>query len=160
MFTTADLCDHHPERVSVLTPLFRHFGARRKFFGRIVTIKCHEDNQLVREAVAEEGKGRVLVIDGGGSLRSALCGDVLARKAMDNGWEGLLIHGCVRDSAVLAAFDIGILALASNPWRPSKRREGVRDVPVTFADVRFTPGMWLYADEDGTLVTAENLASG
>ena len=107
MFVTADLCDRFADRIAVLTPVFRHFGAKRRFHGRIATIKCHEDNQLVREALEESGTGRVLVIDGGGSLRSALCGDLLAKKAIDNGWAGMLINGCIRDSAVIAGFGGG-----------------------------------------------------
>jgi regulator of ribonuclease activity A len=157
-FNTPGLCDRFPERIRVATPLFRHFGARRSFAGEIVTIKCHEDNVLIREAVVTPGHGKVLVIDGGGSLRSALVGDGIAEWARDHGWVGMVIHGCVRDIAALARVDIGVLAIGVNPWQPAKRREGLRDVPVTFADVRFEPGEWLYADEDGLVVAHERLS--
>jgi regulator of ribonuclease activity A len=157
-FDTPDLCDRFAERIRVATPLFRHFGARRSFAGEIATIKCHEDNVLIREAVVTPGDGKVLVIDGGGSLRSALVGDGIAEWAREHGWVGMVIHGCVRDIAALARVDIGVLATGVNPWQPAKRREGLRDVPVTFADVRFEPGEWLYADEDGLVVAHERLS--
>lgn len=157
VFNTPDLCDRFPERIRVATPLFRHFGARRKFSGRIETIKCYEDNVLIREAVVTPGQGKVLVIDGGGSLRSALVGDGVAEWAREHGWAGMLIYGCVRDIAALAKVDIGVLAIGVNPWQPGKRREGTRDIPVTFADVRFIPGEWIYADEDGVVITSEPL---
>jgi regulator of ribonuclease activity A len=152
VFNTSDLCDQFPERVRVATPLFRHFGARRKFAGQIVTIKCHEDNVLIREAVLTPGQGKVLVVDGGGSLRSALVGDGVADWAREHGWAGMVINGCVRDTEALAKVEIGVLALGVNPWQPGKRGQGIRDIPVTFADVRFAPDEWLYADEDGIVV--------
>ena len=156
-FHTPDLCDRFPERIRVATPLFRHFGAKRKFAGQIVTIKCHEDNVLIREAVLRPGEGKVLVIDGGGSLRSALVGDGVAEWARQHGWAGMVIYGCVRDIVALAKVEIGVLAIGVNPWQPAKRGEGMRDVPVTFADVRFAPGEWLYADEDGVVVSDQPL---
>ena len=152
-FNTPDLCDEFPDRVRVATPLFRHFGAKRRFAGEIVTIKCHEDNVLIREAAMTRVQGKVMVIDGGGSLRSALVGDGVAEWAREHGWAGMVIYGCVRDIAALAKVDIGVLAIGVNPVQPGKRGEGLRDVPVTFADVRFVPGEWLYADEDGVLVS-------
>ena len=154
---TSDLCDQYPDKVRVATPMLRHFGARTQFAGRVATIKCHEDNVLIREAAVEAGEGRVMVIDGGGSLRSALAGDGVAAWAHEHGWAGMVIYGCVRDIVALARVDIGVMALDVCPWQPGKRREGQRDLPVTFADVRFAPGDYLWADEDGIVVASELL---
>jgi regulator of ribonuclease activity A len=148
-FTTADLCDDHADRVQICEPIFRSFGGRPRFAGELSTIKCFEDNSLVREAVAEPGNGRVLVVDAGGSLRCAMLGDMLAGKAVANGWEGVLIYGLIRDSAAIAAMDLGVRALGTHPLKSVKRGVGERDVPVGFGGVRFIPGNHLYADEDG-----------
>ena len=156
-FETPDLCDRFPDQVRVVTPLFRHFGAVHKFCGPVATVKCHEDNVLIRTAAREPGNGRVMVVDGGGSLRSALVGDGVAEWAQEHGWAGMLIYGCVRDITPLAKVAIGVLAIGVNPWQPAKRGDGLRDVPVTFADVRFEPGEWLYADVDGVVVSAREL---
>ena len=152
---TCDLCDRYPDQIQMATPMLRHFGGRSQFCGRIATVKCHEDNVLIREAAVEPGEGRVMVIDGGGSLRSALVGDGVASWALDHGWAGMVIFGCVRDIVALAKVDIGVMALNVSPWQPGKRREGVRDIPVTFADVRFVPGDYLWADADGIITAAE-----
>lgn len=157
MFSTADLCDRFPDRVRVLAPILRHYGARNRFAGPIATIKCFEDNVLIREAAVEEGRGRVMVIDGGGSLRSALVGDGIAEWARDHGWAGMIIYGCVRDTIALAKVDLGVMAIGVNPVTPGKRRVGMRDMPITFGDVRFVSGEYLYCDEDGVLVAAERL---
>lgn len=156
-FKTADLCDSHEGAVEVCEPLFRSFGGRRRFAGPVSTVSCFEDNSRVREAVQEPGAGRVLVVDGGGSRQCALLGDLLADKAVRNGWSGVVVHGCVRDTAVLAGLDLGVLALEAHPRRSKKRGEGTRDVTVRFAGVSFHPGAWVYADEDGLLVTAHEL---
>ena len=159
-FATTDLCDEYEERpgvIQVAQPLLRHFGGRQKFTGRIATLKVFEDNQLVRDAVAEDGTGKVLVVDGGGSLRSALVGDVLAKKAADNGWAGIIVFGAIRDSAVVGTLPLGVMALGLIPQRSPKKGEGARDVAVRFADVTFTPGHYLYADEDGIIVASKNL---
>lgn len=156
-FSTADLCDRFPDRVRVLAPILRHYGGRTRFAGPIVTIKCFEDNVLIREAAVEEGQGRVMVIDGGGSLRSALVGDGIAEWARDHGWAGMIIYGCVRDIVALAKVDLGVMAIGVNPVTPGKRRVGARDIPVAFGDVRFVPGEFAFCDEDGVLIAAERL---
>jgi regulator of ribonuclease activity A len=152
--TTPDLCDAHPESVQVADPIFRSYGGRDFFGGRIVTVKCFEDNSKVKDLVATPGKGKVLVVDGGGSLRRALLGDQLARQAVGNGWEGILINGCLRDVQIIATLDLGVQALASHPMKTEKRGLGDIDVPVTFGGVRFTPGAWLYADANGVIASA------
>jgi len=156
-FHTADLCDDHEDELQVAAPIFRDYGGLDRFFGPISTVKAHEDNSLVREAVAEPGGGRVLVIDGGGSLRRAMLGDLLAEKAATNGWAGVVIHGCLRDSEAIGQLKLGVKAMGTLPLKTAKRGEGQRDIPVRFADVTFTPGHWLYADPDGVIVCAEKL---
>ena len=158
--STCDLCDDFPDDVHVADPLFRDFGARAQFGGRIVTIKCHEDNSRVRDLVAEDGRGAVLVIDGGGSLRRALLGDQLAAKAVANGWEGILIFGAVRDVEALCTMDIGIKALGAIPVKTDKKGLGERDVPVRFAGVDFVPGEFVCADGNGVIVSARELSAG
>ena len=155
--STADLCDRFPDRVRVLTPMLRHFGGRTQFEGPIATIRCFEDNVLIREAAREPGAGRVMVIDGGGSLKSALVGDGIAEWARDAGWAGMIIHGCVRDIVALGKVDFGVYALGVNPITPGKQRIGHRDRPVTFGDVRFVPGEYVYCDEDGVVVADRRL---
>jgi len=154
---TTDLCDEFGDRVAVAEPLFSDFGANRQFSGAISTCKLYEDNSLVREAFEEPGRGRVLVVDGGASLRCALVGDQLAALAVDNGWVGMVISGCVRDSRRLAALPIGVKALASHPRRSVKRGVGERDIVVSFAGISFRCGAYLYADEDGIAVSEERL---
>ena len=161
-FATADLCDQHEdalrdERLRVVQPIFSSFGRRTSFSGPIATLKLFEDNSLVRAALAQPGAGRVLVIDGGGSLRRALVGDQLAALAANNGWSGIVVFGCIRDSAAIADMELGVLALACHPRKTDKRNTGESDVPVTFGGVTFRPGEWLYADKDGVLVSDQKL---
>ena len=156
-FKTADLYDAHPEEVRVVEPLLRHFGGAKRFCGAIATLKLYEDNQPLHEQLKEPGAGRVIVIDGGGSLRSAIIGDVLAQRAKDMGYAGCVVYGCMRDVVECGAIDFGLMALASNPTRPKKKGFGERGVPVAFGGVRFAPGEWLYADEDGILGCARKL---
>lgn len=156
-YLTPDLCDAYPELVQAVEPMFSNFGGRDSFGGQIVTIKCHEDNSRVKEQVALEGQGKVLVVDGGGSLRCALLGDQLAEQAAKNGWEGLLLYGCIRDVDVIAQIDLGVQALASHPKKTEKRGIGDLDVPVTFAGVTFRPGDWLYADNNGVIISPSPL---
>ena len=156
-WTTADLYDANEGRVQVAEGAFLALGRRRRFAGPIATLKVHEDNPLVKDALRSEGRGRVLVVDGGGSRRTALVGDALAGDGVDNGWAGLVVWGCVRDAAVLETLDFGIRCLGTTPRRSSKHGFGERDVPLRFANVRFDPGAWLYADEDGILVADERL---
>jgi len=155
MFKTADLHDRFGDRLQVAQHLLRDFGGRDAFHGPISTVLVYEENVLVREALESSGEGRVLVIDGGGSLRCALVGDQLAQIAINNGWQGIVIYGCIRDAAEIARMPIGVRALASIPRRSAKRGHGERDVPVRFADTRFAPGAWLYADLDGIVISAE-----
>lgn len=155
-WTTPDLCDDHPD-VQVADPVFRSYGGRAAFHGRIVTIHCFEDNSRVRELANTPGEGRVIVVDGGGSVRRALLGDQIAAAAARNGWSGLLIHGAVRDVDALAETDLGVQALASHPMKTDKRGLGDVDVTVTFAGVTFVPGEWLYADRNGVIVSPRQL---
>jgi len=158
---TPDLCDEfEPElgkTVRVVAPMFQRYGSRTAFSGEIVTLKIFEDNSLVREALAESGAGKVLVIDGGGSLRCALVGDQLAILARKNGWEGIVVYGCIRDSGDINGIDIGVRALNTHPQKSIKKGVGDRDIAVTFGGVTFNPGEWLYADEDGVLVSGKPL---
>ena len=158
-FATCDLCDAHKDgrTLRVLPPLFKDFGGRRRFHGAVSTVKCFEDNSLVKEAVDSPGHGRVLAVDGGGSLRRALLGGNLAAAAARNGWAGVVIDGCVRDLAELAGCEVGIRALAAMPLPTVKRSEGQRDVPVQLQGVWLQPGNWLYADEDGIVVADREL---
>lgn len=168
-FATCDLCDTFKNDSSgdfrVLPPVFRDFGAVRKFFGPVVTVKCFEDNSLVKTAVDSIGfeetpagrVGKVLVVDGGGSLRRALLGGNLGSAAARNGWAGVVIDGCVRDVAELAGHAVGIRALASMPLPTEKRHEGQKDQAVQLQGVWVRPGDWLYADEDGVVVSSQRL---
>ncbi len=150
--STADLLDEHGERALVCTLALRQFGGRTAFEGTIATVRCHEDNVVLRRRLEEPGEGRVLVVDGGGSLRVALLGDVVGGLAVRNGWSGLVINGCVRDVAALGELDLGIRALGSNPRPSAKGGVGDVDVPVTFGDVTFRPGDRLASDGDGIVV--------
>jgi regulator of ribonuclease activity A len=152
LFLTTDLCDDNDD-VRVLEPLFRDFGDAARFSGQIVTLKLFEDNSLLRETLSETGHGRVLVVDGGGSTRCALMGDQIGELAVANGWAGVVVYGCVRDTVVLGSLPLGVKALAAHPKKSVKRGEGQRDIAVSFAGVTFEPGEWLYADEDGIIVS-------
>lgn len=168
-FATCDLCDAHKndpvEAFRVLPPVFKNFGARLTFCGPVVTVKCFEDNTLVKAAVDSVGyldtpEGRiaqVLVVDGAGSLRRALLGGNLGAAAAKNGWAGVVIDGCVRDVAELAPLDVGIRALASMPFPTDKRNQGLKDLVVQIQGMQVKPGEWLYADADGMVVSATRL---
>lgn len=149
---TCDLCDLHEDRVRILELPLRDFGGRLAFSGLVSTIQAWEDNSRVREAVSEPGQGRVLVIDGGGSLRRAMLGDLLATKAVENGWAGVVIHGALRDSAALGALDLGVKALGTCPLKTEKLGRGERDVELNLGGVAIRPGNWLCADEDGVVI--------
>ena len=156
-FKTPDLCDRHeaePGRsLRVVAPMFQRYGGRVAFSGQIVTLKLFEDNSLVREVLGQPGQGKVLVVDGGGSLRCALVGDQLAILAQKNGWEGIVVYGCIRDSGDINQLDIGVRALNTHPQKSIKKGIGDKDVAVTFGGVTFNPGEYLYADGDGILVS-------
>jgi regulator of ribonuclease activity A len=154
---TTDLCDAHENKVRVVEPMFVSYGGKQAFHGRIATLKLFEDNSLVRTAVESPGAGRVLVIDGGGSLRRALVGDQLAALAVKNGWAGIVVYGCIRDSRAIGDMDIGVCALDTHPMKTVKKNVGEADIPVSFGGVSFVPGEWLYADEDGVIVSSTEL---
>ena len=153
-FTTADLVDEHADAVDSCDLQMRQLGGRSQFTGIIRTIRCERDNALVKKVLSEPGNGCVLVVDGGGSLRSALVGDLIAGSAVSNGWAGLVVNGAVRDSVALATLDLGIKALGTNPRKSSKQGQGEVDVEVTFGGVTFRPGHTLWSDDDGILVRA------
>lgn len=149
---TADLVDDYGDALQLCDSQLRQYGARRMFQGTIVTIRCHQDNGMVKAVLAERGTGKVLVVDGGGSLHTALMGDLIAASAVQHGWEGVVIHGAVRDTAALADLDLGVKALGSNPRKSAKTGAGERDVPVSFGEATFTPGAHLVSDGDGVVV--------
>ncbi|MDR0251450.1 MAG: ribonuclease E activity regulator RraA [Burkholderiales bacterium] len=158
---TADLCDQFENApdvsLQVVAPMFKRFGKKQAFSGRIVTLKIFEDNSLVRKALAEKGDGQVLVVDGGGSLRCALLGDQLGILAEKNGWQGVIVYGCIRDSADIDQLDIGVCALDTHPKKSVKKGMGEKNSAVTFCGVTFTPGHWLCADADGVIVASQAL---
>ena len=149
---TADLCDEYIDRLQVVDPMFADFGGLSMFEGEIHTLKVHEDNTLVRTALEKDGTGKVLVIDGGGSLRCALVGDNLAALAVEHNWRGIIVYGCIRDIRQTIEMNLGLKALAPSPVKSIKRNEGQENIPVRFAGVDFIPGHYLYADEDGIVV--------
>ena len=155
--STPDLCDAHPDLVRVVAPMFNNYGGRKAFGGPIVTVKCFEDNSLVKQQVGEPGDGRVMVVDGGGSLRCALLGDLLAAKAMQNNWAGLIIYGCIRDVDEIADMDVGVQALNKISIKSVRKGAGELKVPVTFGGVTFNPGEYLYADNNGVIVSPKPL---
>ena len=156
-FATADLYDEYEEKLQIATPMFNDYGGKKRFSGPASTVKVFEDNSLVRAALEEPGAGRVLVVDGDASLRCALVGDMLAELGKDNGWQGIIVYGCIRDSAVITDIDIGVKALNTNPRKSVKKGLGERDIAVTFADVTISPGDYIYADEDGVVISVEKL---
>lgn len=156
-FATADLCDAHEGKVVALEPVFARFGGQSRFCGQVQTVKAFEDNVLVKAELAKPGAGRVLVIDAGGSLRCAMVGDILARMAVDNGWAGILVYGAIRDSAAIGGMALGVLALGTHPMKSVKKGAGDVGIAVTFAGQTIRPGDWLYADEDGVVLSGMSL---
>jgi regulator of ribonuclease activity A len=152
MTSTADLLDLHGDAAAVCELELRRFGGHAAFQGLISTVRCFEDNVVLKQRLSEPGEGRVLVVDGGGSRRVALMGDMVAGLAVQNGWAGVVVNGCVRDSAVLADLEVGIAALGTNPRPSTKTGAGEVDVPVTFGGVTFVPGALLACDQDGIVV--------
>ena len=151
-FVTCDLCDDNADIVSVVTGYnWCSFGGRRAFGGEIVTVKCFEDNSRVKEHLATDGKGKVLVVDGGGSLRNALIGDMIAENAVKNGWEGVIIFGACRDVDALAQLDIGVMTLGCVPIKSVRRNEGQLNIDIEFGGVTFKPGEYVYADNNGII---------
>ena len=156
-FSTPDLCDDHPEKVRVVEMDFNNYGKRQNFSGQIVTIKCFEDNSLVKEQAAQPGKGKVMVVDGGGSARRALLGDMIAENAVKNGWEGIIIYGRIRDVDVMNTLDLGVQALGTVPVKTDKRGLGDLNIPLHFGGVDFRPDEYIYADNNGVVVSSEKL---
>ena len=157
MKSTPDLCDQYPDLVQVVEPMFSNYGGRERFGGQIVTVKCFEDNSCVKQLVDTEGQGRVMVVDGGGSMRRARLGDMLAEKASVNGWSGLIIYGCIRDVDEIMATDIGVQALGTHPMKTDKKGIGETEISVSFGGVTFKPGDYVYADNNGIVVAAQQL---
>ena len=152
-----DLCDEFPELVRVVEPMFMNFGGVEAFGGEIVTIKCHEDNSLVADMVEKSGTGKVLVVDGGASMRCGLLGDNLAKKAVDNGWQGIVVCGCIRDVDIIGELKLGVQALATHPMKSVKRGIGLIGETLHFGGIEVVPGEFLYADNNGVLVSSKAL---
>ena len=162
MISTPDLCDQYENQpevgLRVLDAIFNNYGGVHQFSGKIVTIKCFEDNSVVKKLVDEPGEGRVIVMDGGGSLRRAILGDMLAAKAAANGWSGLVINGCIRDCEEIAAINLGVKAINTHPMKTEKRGLGDLNIPVSFAGHTIFPGEYLYADNNGILIACTELS--
>jgi len=153
---TPDLCDEFPE-VEVLDLIFNNYGGKKAFGGKVVTVKCFEDNSVVKELVDTDGTGKVMVVDGGGSLRAALLGDMLAEKAVKNGWQGLIINGCIRDIDIIGTLNLGVQALNIHPRKTDKRGVGDLNIAITFAGVTIREGMFIYADNNGVILSKKCL---
>ncbi|OYQ36526.1 S-adenosylmethionine--2-demethylmenaquinone methyltransferase [Niveispirillum lacus] len=151
-FATADLVDAHETVIASCSTQFRNLGGQSRFAGPIRTVRCHRDNALLKSILSTPGEGAVLVVDGGGSLASALVGDVIAGLAVKNGWAGIIVHGVIRDSVAISALPLGLKALGTNPLKSAKTGAGEADITVHFGDCTFTPGQWVYSDEDGVVV--------
>lgn len=157
IFSTADLYDEHGDSLQVASPVFNNYGGKKQFFGSVSTVEVFEDNSLVRIALEEPSEGRVLVIDGKGSLRCALIGDMLVELGKNNGWEGVVVFGCIRDSKIISNIDFGAKALNTNPRKSVKKGIGKRDIKVSFADITISPSDYIYVDEDGIVVSSVKL---
>ena len=155
--STPDLCDENPELVRILEPIFTNFGGKTSFGGEVVTIKCFEDNSRVKETASTDGIGKVMVVDGGGSLKKALLGDLIAEVAMNNGWEGFVIYGCIRDVEAIGDMKIGVKALNSIPLKTQRKGVGDLNVPITIGGVTIKPEEFIYADNTGIIVSSEPL---
>ncbi len=155
--STPDIADEFPEDVQALALDLRNFGGIGQFSGEAVTIKCHEDNSLLKELVGTPGEGRVIVVDGGGSTRRALLGDMLAENAASNGWAGLVINGVIRDVDQVADTALGVQALGAIPLKTKKLGVGQQDIPVSFGGVTIHPGDHVYADNNGVLIARRKL---
>lgn len=156
-FATTDLSDKYTADVQVAEPIFRDFGGKTDFYGPAKTLKLFEDNTLVRASLEQPGEGRVLVVDGGGSMRCALVGDQLGELGVKNGWAGIVVYGCIRDSAVLATQAIGVKAMNTHPRKSLKKGVGEEELAVSFAGLTIAPGDWVYADADGVVVSSQAL---
>lgn len=157
-FKTADLCDIHSDNLVILHQQFNSYGKNDSFYGEISTIKCLNDNSKVREAVNSDGENKVLVVDGNASMDCALLGDMLAEAAFKNNWSGIIVNGCIRDSDVIANIEIGVFALSTKPVKSVKKGLGDTDVEVSFMNVTFKPGDYIYADKDGIIISKTELS--
>ncbi|PSJ46088.1 putative 4-hydroxy-4-methyl-2-oxoglutarate aldolase [Zobellella endophytica] len=153
-----DLCDEHADKVMVMNPVFQDFGGEKIFWGQAVTVRCFEDNSKVRELLGTPGTGKVLVVDGGGMVRRALLGDMLAEQGVENGWEGIVVNGAIRDAGAIGGMGIGVKALATSPVKTEKRGLGDVEVPVSFAGCTIYPGDYVYGDLNGLIVSREPLS--
>jgi len=156
-FKTADLCDIYSDDVIIMHQQFKSYGKEESFYGEISTIKCFNDNSKVREAVNSEGSNKVLVVDGNASTDCALLGDMLAEAAFKNNWSGIIVNGCIRDSDVIANIGIGVFALSTIPIKSIKKNVGDVDIDVSFMNVTFKPGDYIYADLDGIIISKKKL---
>lgn len=162
-FVTCDLLDDHPEKdLQVVTPsmdgkFFKSYGARQSFAGQVVTVKCFEDNSRVKELLATDGRGKVLVVDGGASMRCALMGDMIAESAVNHHWSGVVIYGCVRDVDAIAELDLGIHALAAIPQKSNRKGIGEVDLTLYFGGISINSGDYIYADNNGIVIAKEKL---
>lgn len=154
---TADLCDDHADKLKLVRLELKSYGGKREFEGLISTVKVYEDNVLVKKALQTIPKGHVLVVDGGGSKNCALVGDMLGAIAEERELAGIIVNGCVRDTAELGKQNIGVLALGSNPFKSVKKGEGKADIPVAFGEVEFVPGHYVYVDEDGVVLAEKEI---
>ena len=157
IISTPDLSDEFDQKVAIVEPLFKHYGELKQGYGQIMTVDCFEDNSLVAEQVKSPGEGRVLIIDGKGSLRCSLLGDQLAAAALDNGWSAILINGCLRDVEIITSLPLVVMALASIPRKTVKAGKGRLNVPISFGGVTFHSKHYLFVDESGILVAENNL---
>jgi regulator of ribonuclease activity A len=156
---TCDLVDQYADEIQVTETIgLKHYGQQQRFSGRIQTLKCFEDNSLLKKIVSAPNAASVLVVDGGGSMRCAMVGDLIAALAVKHGWRGIIVNGCIRDSSALQHISIGIMALGTNPKKSSKLDQGEIGIPIAFAGVNFETGDYLYADEDGIVVAKRDLA--
>lgn len=157
MYKTTDLCDQYLDQLQVCDDIFQSFGEKKMFHGPIATVRVYEDNVLVKQALETVPAGSVLVVDGGGSKKCALLGDRLAGIAVERGLAGIIIYGCIRDTADIASMDVGVLAIGKMPVKSKKRGKGEVDIPVQFAGVTWTPGHYVYVDEDGVVIAEQKL---
>ncbi|EKO3606813.1 putative 4-hydroxy-4-methyl-2-oxoglutarate aldolase [Vibrio metschnikovii] len=154
---TPDLCDKYPSQVTLLNLPLQNFGMRSAFWGEIVTVRCYHDNSKVKEILSQSGKGKVLVVDGNGSCQKALMGDQVAIMAIENGWEGVIINGAIRDVVAMSQMDLGIKALGTSPFKTDKRGAGEVNVTLTLHNQMVQPGDYLYADWNGILLSEQSL---
>jgi regulator of ribonuclease activity A len=156
---TTDLCDEYADKLNVAEPIgFNDYGKKKCFSGEIVTLKCFEANPLVRKNLEQNGEGKVLVVDAGGSKRCAMVGDKLGDEAFKNKWNGIIVYGCIRDSAELAKIEVGVKALGTHPLKSARKMEGEENIKVHFAGIDFVPGEYVYCDEDGIVVSKDQLS--